>query len=225
MGPAASSLAGHIVCCLKRQGGELVVYTEKVPATPAPAGRGTNQKAMEEAAPATCLCAERTAHYFPQGHRWETGAGVWRSNVGWAWTLSASPSLLADDPAATCTGPALCCEVIRGKEPGLRVRCCRWLSQRQVLRSARWLLRSCPVLGLARCNRQTWLTSLQEAVAGSGCGDSGHAGSGHRGGGAAPSPYVGRKSRSIVRYCSRCRSRWLCGHSSSSSPLILLVHL
>lgn len=66
MGPAASSLAGHIVCCLKRQGGELVVYTEKVPATPAPAGRGTNQKAMEEAAPATCLCAERTAHYFPK---------------------------------------------------------------------------------------------------------------------------------------------------------------
>lgn len=78
MGPAASSLAGHIVCCLKRQGGELVVYTEKVPAMPAPAGRGTNQKAMEEAAPANCLCAERTAHYFPQGHRWDTGAGVWR---------------------------------------------------------------------------------------------------------------------------------------------------
>lgn len=100
---------------------------------------------------------------------------------------------------------------------GLRVHWCRWLSQRQVLRSVRWLQRSCPGLGLAHCNRRTWLTSLQGAVAGSGCGDSGRAGSGHRGDGAAPSPYAGRKSRSTGRYCSRCRSRWLCGHSSSSS--------
>lgn len=87
------------------------------------------------------------------------------------------------------------------------------------MRSARWLPRSCPGLDLARCSRRTGLRSpsLQEAVAGSGCGDSGHAGSGHRGGGGAPNPYAGRKSRSIVRYCSRCRSHWLCGHSSSSS--------
>ena len=102
---------------------------------------------------------------------------------------------------------------------GLRVRWCRWLSQRQVLRSVRWWPRSCPEPGSARCSRWTWprSPSLQEAVAGSGCGDSGRAGSGHRGGGAAPSPCAGRKSRSIVRCCSRCRSRWPCGHSSSSS--------
>lgn len=102
---------------------------------------------------------------------------------------------------------------------GLRVHWCQWLSQRQVLRSVRWLPRSCPGLDLAHCSRRTWLRSpsLQESVAGSGCGDSGHAGSGHRGGGAAPSPCAGRKNRSIVRYCSRCRSRWLCGHSSSNS--------
>lgn len=86
-----------------------MVYTEKAPATPAPAGRGTNQKAMKEAAPANCLCAERMAHYFPQGHRWETWAGIWRgceamfAGLG----LSASTSLLADNPAATWTGPTL----------------------------------------------------------------------------------------------------------------------
>lgn len=75
-GPAASSLAARMtVCCLKRREGSWwSVYTEKASATPAPAGRGTHQKAMEEAAPANCLCA----HYFPQGHRWETGSGVWR---------------------------------------------------------------------------------------------------------------------------------------------------
>lgn len=43
-------------------GGELVVYTEKGPAMPAPAGGGTNQEAMEEAALASRLCAERMAH-------------------------------------------------------------------------------------------------------------------------------------------------------------------
>lgn len=53
---------GTFVCCLKRQGGELVVYTEKGPATPAPAGRGTNQEVMEGAALASCLCAEGMAH-------------------------------------------------------------------------------------------------------------------------------------------------------------------
>lgn len=102
---------------------------------------------------------------------------------------------------------------------GLRVRWCRRLSQRQALRSARWWPRSCPGPGLVHCSRQTWLRSpfLQEAVGGSGRGDSGRAGSGHRGGGAAPSPYADRKSRSIVRCCSRCTSHWLCGHSSSSS--------
>lgn len=102
---------------------------------------------------------------------------------------------------------------------GLRVHWCRWQSQRQVLRSVRWLPRSCPGLGLAHCSRWTWLRSpsLQEAKAGSGRGDSGHAGSGHRGGGAAPSPCAGRKSRSTGQCCNHCKSRWLCGHSSSSS--------
>lgn len=70
-----------------------------------------------------------------------------------------------------------------------------------------------------RCSRRTGLRSpsLQEAGVGSGQGDSGRAGSGHRGGDAAPNPYAGRKSRSIVRCCSHCRFHWLCGHSSSSS--------
>lgn len=79
--------------------------------------------------------------------------------------------------------------------------------------------RSCPGLDWGRCSQRTGLRSpaLQEAGAGSGCGDSGRAGSGHRGGGAAPNPYAGRKSHSIVRCCSHCRFRWLCGHSSSSS--------
>lgn len=75
MGPAASSWPGTYDSLLPQEaGGELVVYTEKASTMPAPAGRGTHQKAMEEAAPANCLCA----HYFPQGHRWETGTGVWR---------------------------------------------------------------------------------------------------------------------------------------------------
>lgn len=102
---------------------------------------------------------------------------------------------------------------------GLRVRWCRWLSQRPVWRSVRWLPRSCPGLDWGRCSRRTGLRSpsLQEAGVGSGCGDSGRAGSGHRGGDAAPNPYAGRKSRSIVRCCSHCRFHWLCGHSSSSS--------
>lgn len=48
------------VRCPSRQRGELVVCTEKRPATPAPAGRGANQKASEEATPASSLCADRT---------------------------------------------------------------------------------------------------------------------------------------------------------------------
>lgn len=157
---------------------------------------------------------------FPPRTQMGNWGGVWRGCeamfAGLGLFLPPLHFLLMTQQLLVLVQP-WCREVIRGKEPGLRVRCCRWLSQRRVLRSARWLLRSCPALGLVRCNRQIWLTSLQEAVAGFGCGDSGCAGSGHRGGGAAPSPYVGRRSRSIERYCSRCRSRWLCGHSSSSS--------
>lgn len=134
----------------------------------------------------------------------------------------------ANDPTSNCTGSnsqtpcAMFCGAVRSSEEGslgLRVRWCQWLSQRRVLRSVRWLRRSCPEPGLAHCSRWTWLRSpsLQEAVAGSGYGDSGHAGSGHKGGGAAPSPCAGRKTHSIVQYCSHCRSHWLYGHSSSSS--------
>lgn len=52
------------------------LHRKAATAIPASAARGTNQGAMEEAAPASCLCA----HDFPQGHRRETGASVWR---GW----------------------------------------------------------------------------------------------------------------------------------------------
>lgn len=61
------------VCCLKGQEGELVVDTEEGLAMPAPAGRGTDQEAMEQTAPDSCLCADRMAHSFPQGHRRKPG--------------------------------------------------------------------------------------------------------------------------------------------------------
>lgn len=67
VGRASSSPAGHLtVRCLERQGGELVVHTEKGMATPVSAGTGTNLEAKEEgAALASCLCAQRMAHQPP----------------------------------------------------------------------------------------------------------------------------------------------------------------
>lgn len=84
------------------------------------AGRGTNQKAMEEAAPASCLCRENGTPAPTEGNWGKRPEGLW-SSVCWACTLPASTSLLVDDPTATCTGsnsqpPVQCSAVLQGHQ-------------------------------------------------------------------------------------------------------------
>lgn len=106
------------VCCLKGQGGELVVDTEEGLAMPAPAGRGTNQEAMEQ----TAACVQTEWHTRSpkdtDGNRGKCPERLW-SRVSGPCTLPASPSLLADDPTASPWRSVLsCCEVIRASESG-----------------------------------------------------------------------------------------------------------
>lgn len=159
--------ASDSLCCLKRQGGELVVYMEKGLAMPVSAGTGTNPGAQEGGGRSGQLpvCRENgtLGPRRPQTGNWgQCPERPW-SSVCRACILPASTSLLADDPTAHCTGShgqargaTSCCAVrsSEGRESGFRVRWCRWLSQRRASRSVRWWPRSCPELGWARCSRR-----------------------------------------------------------------------
>lgn len=135
------------------------------------------------------------------------------------WMMTQQQLALLPQPAAFCAESCRAVRLPGEVSLGLRVRWCRWLSQRLVWRSVRWLPRSCPGLDwgpMQSADRaeeplppgsrgRLWLWGLWP------CRFQAQA--------VMPLPILMLAERAAVavRCCSHCRFHWLCGHSSSSS--------